>query len=71
MVLQILLGMQIIQTFRKADVTTSHVVVGALLLATTFWLTWVAHRNRIETSLGARRPNPELGSAGRVPVPRA
>jgi cytochrome c oxidase assembly protein subunit 15 len=25
-----------------------HVVVGALTLAVTFWLTWVAHRDRIE-----------------------
>ena len=48
MVLQILLGMQIILTFRRSSETTSHVVVGALLLATTFWLTWVAHRDRIE-----------------------
>lgn len=47
-VLQILLGMEIIRTLRKPDVTTSHVVVGALLLATTFWLAWVAHRDRIE-----------------------
>ena len=48
MVLQILLGMEIIRSLRKADVTTSHVLVGALLLATTFWLTLVAHRDRIE-----------------------
>lgn len=48
MVLQILLGMQIIVTFRAPNITTSHVVVGALLLAVTFWLTWVAHRDRLE-----------------------
>lgn len=47
-VLQILLGMQIIETYRRAGVTTSHVVVGALLLATTFWATWLAHRDTIE-----------------------
>ena len=35
-------------TLRKPEMTTSHVVVGALLLAVTFWLTWVAHRDRIE-----------------------
>jgi len=46
--LQILLGMQIIFTFRRAGVTTSHVVVGALMLALVFWTTWVAHRDRIE-----------------------
>jgi cytochrome c oxidase assembly protein subunit 15 len=48
MVLQILLGMEIIRTFRRPDVTTGHVLVGALTLATTFWLTWVAHRDAIE-----------------------
>jgi cytochrome c oxidase assembly protein subunit 15 len=47
-VLQILLGAEIIWTLRHADVTTSHVLVGALLLATTFWVTWVAHRDAIE-----------------------
>ncbi|HVS52720.1 MAG TPA: COX15/CtaA family protein [Opitutaceae bacterium] len=49
MVLQILLGAEIIRTFRHADVTTGHVLVGALTLATTFWLTWVAHRDAIES----------------------
>ena len=48
MVLQILLGAQIIWTFRKPEMTTGHVVVGALTLAVTFWLTWVAHRDAIE-----------------------
>lgn len=47
-VLQILLGAQIIWTIRRAEMTTSHVLVGAVLMATTFWLTWVAHRDRIE-----------------------
>jgi len=48
MVLQILLGMEIILTMRRAEITTTHVLVGALTLATTFWLTWVAHRDRLE-----------------------
>ena len=48
LVLQIFLGAQIIWTFRRADVTTAHVIVGALTLAATFWLTWTAHRNAIE-----------------------
>ncbi len=48
LVLQILLGAQIIWTFRQASMTTAHVVVGALLMAVTFWLTWFAHRNVIE-----------------------
>jgi cytochrome c oxidase assembly protein subunit 15 len=46
--LQIFLGAQIIWTFRAAYVTTGHVVVGALTLVTTFWLTWLAHRDAIE-----------------------
>lgn len=47
-VLQILLGAEIILTGRQPEVTTAHVLVGALTLATTFWLTWVAHRDQIE-----------------------
>lgn len=60
MVLQILLGMEIIRTFRHAKMTTSHVLVGALLLAVTFWLTWAAHRDRIEG--GRSRGTPVLPS---------
>jgi cytochrome c oxidase assembly protein subunit 15 len=48
LVLQILLGMEIIRRYRAPDVTTAHVLVGALTLATTFWLTWSAHRDRLE-----------------------
>jgi cytochrome c oxidase assembly protein subunit 15 len=48
LVLQILLGAQIIWTMRRPEMTTGHVVVGALTLAVTFWLTWVAHRDSIE-----------------------
>jgi len=47
-VLQILLGGEIIWTFRRASMTTAHVVVGALLFALTFLVTWVAHRDRLE-----------------------
>jgi len=46
--LQIILGAQIIWTLRNPLVTTGHVLVGALTLATTFWLTWLAHRDAIE-----------------------
>jgi len=53
LVLQIFLGAQIIWTFRKPDATTAHVIVGALVLATTFWLTWSAHRDAIEQSSAA------------------
>jgi cytochrome c oxidase assembly protein subunit 15 len=49
LVLQILLGAQIIWTMRRPEMTTGHVVVGALTLAVTFWLTWVAHRDMLES----------------------
>jgi len=47
--LQIFLGAQVIWTGRNPEITTAHVVVGALTLATTFWLTWMAHRDAIES----------------------
>jgi cytochrome c oxidase assembly protein subunit 15 len=47
--LQIFLGAEIIWTLRDPVVTTGHVLVGALTLATAFWLTWVAHRDAIES----------------------
>lgn len=46
--LQVMLGAQVIWRAREPQVTTGHVVVGALLLATTFWITWLAHRDAIE-----------------------
>jgi cytochrome c oxidase assembly protein subunit 15 len=46
---QLVLGAEIIWTQRSAAITTGHVLVGALTLATTFWLTWLAHRDRIES----------------------
>ena len=46
--LQITLGAQIIWTSRNPFMTTGHVLVGALILATTFWITWLAHRDAIE-----------------------
>jgi heme a synthase len=45
---QILLGASIIRTQRAVSVTTGHVLVGALTLATAFWLTWLSHRDVIE-----------------------
>ncbi len=57
LVLQILLGMLVIQTGRNAEVTTGHVVVGALTLAVTFWIAWVAHRDRIEGSVPLATPS--------------
>jgi len=52
--LQILLGAHIIWQMREVHVTTGHVVVGALLLAVTFWLTCLAHRDAIESAPQAR-----------------
>lgn len=48
LVLQILLGAMVIFTRRGPEMTTAHVVVGAITLAVTFWLTWAAHRDAIE-----------------------
>lgn len=45
---QIFLGAAIIRTQRSVYVTTGHVLVGALTLATAFWLTWLAHRDALE-----------------------
>ncbi len=48
--LQITLGAQIIWTGRSIYMTTGHVVVGALTLATTFVVTFALHRGSIEAS---------------------
>lgn len=48
--LQILLGAHVIWQSRQPHITTGHVVCGALLLATTFLLTWLAHRDVIESN---------------------
>ncbi len=45
---QIMLGAQIIWTQRSAAMTTGHVAVGALTLAVTFWLSWIASREDVE-----------------------
>ena len=50
--LQILLGAQIIWTGRSVVMTTGHVLVGALTLATTFVVAFFAHRR----SIGGPRP---------------
>ena len=50
--IQIILGAQIIWTHRSAATTTGHVAVGALTLAVTFWLTWLASRPLVERKHG-------------------
>ena len=47
---QIALGAQVIWTARSVYVTTGHVVVGALTLAVTFLVTFLLHRDAVETS---------------------
>jgi len=56
---QILLGAHVIWQLREPHVTTGHVVCGALLLATTFWLTCLAYRDVIET------PNNKRSKSGK------
>lgn len=51
---QIVLGAEIIWTARNAYVTTWHVIIGALTLATTFLLTFLLHRGSFAES--ALRP---------------
>jgi cytochrome c oxidase assembly protein subunit 15 len=45
---QIYLGASIIWTGRDPYLTTGHVIVGAITLATTFFITWLLHRDVIE-----------------------
>jgi cytochrome c oxidase assembly protein subunit 15 len=47
--LQIAFGAQIIWTGRSVVMTTGHVIVGALTLATTFLVTFALHRGRVES----------------------
>lgn len=60
--LQIMLGAQIIWTQRSAAMTTGHVLVGALTLATTFWLTWLAHRDVVERDGNLASPRHEAAA---------
>ncbi|MBI2513460.1 MAG: COX15/CtaA family protein [Opitutae bacterium] len=48
--LQIAFGAQIIWTGRSVVMTTGHVIVGALTLATTFLVTFALHRERVESA---------------------
>ncbi len=57
LVLQILLGALVVLGGRQPDATTAHVVVGALTLAVTFWLTWVAHRDAVEGAAPLATPS--------------
>lgn len=66
--LQILLGASIIWTRREVGVTTTHVVVGAVLLATSFVLT--VRSWRVAASNTVTRPDP-VDPRGPVPYGRA
>ena len=56
--IQILLGAEVIWSARNPYVMTGHVVVGAFLSATTFLLTWIIHRQRIENTGSQIVPEP-------------
>jgi cytochrome c oxidase assembly protein subunit 15 len=49
LVVQILLGASVIWSLRRPDLTTAHVIVGAITLATAFGLACLAHRDAIES----------------------
>lgn len=49
LVVQILLGASVIWSLRRPDLTTAHVIFGALTLATAFGLACLAHRDTIES----------------------
>lgn len=48
--LQIYLGASVVWSGRKPELTTAHVIVGAIILTTTFLITWFLHRDAIESS---------------------
>ena len=49
LIVQILLGASVIWSIRRPDLTTAHVIVGAITLATAFGLACLAHRDAIES----------------------
>lgn len=49
LVLQIYLGAVVVLSGRKPELATAHVIVGALILTTTFLITWFMHRDVIES----------------------
>lgn len=55
---QIALGAMTVWTGRNPYYTTAHVLVGALTLAATFLLTWIAHRDVLEATQFVGAPNP-------------
>ena len=66
--LQIGLGVAAVLTFRNAEVTTVHVLVGALTLATTFLLSLITHRAGLEADTPARLPRPTVPSGALNPA---
>lgn len=63
---QIYLGALVVLSGRQPHTTTAHVIVGASLLATTFLITWVLHRDIIEAQSNVARI--ESLSASRSPA---
>lgn len=69
LVAQILLGASVVWTGRNPYVTTAHVLVGALTLAVTFLVTWLAHRDVLAArSRPAAPPQPAEPAVDRLPA---
>jgi cytochrome c oxidase assembly protein subunit 15 len=70
LVAQILLGASIVWTGRNPYFTTAHVLVGALTLAVTFLLTWLAHRDQLEVrgKPADGRSRDDAAAVGRLPA---
>ena len=67
LVLQIGLGIEAVRTFRNPQITTAHVLVGALTLAATFLLSLITHRSLLENTTPAPLSPPAPASL--VPQP--
>ena len=66
---QVALGASIVWTGRNPYVATAHVLVGAVTLAATFLLTWLAHRDMLESVPDTAATVPLPGAAEGKPVP--
>lgn len=64
--LQIYLGASVIWSGRNPYLTTGHVIVGAVMLSSTFLLTWLLHHDLIEStfanSFTVRQPHAHTGA---------
>lgn len=63
--LQIYLGASVVWSGRKSELTTAHVIVGAVILTTTFLITWFLHRDVIEANSASIQISPQSIPASR------